>query len=269
MRVANARMYAVNPTVAEAWRSLLRWVVERAQVDVEVIDYPAPQPLPALWQRDDLGCAFMCGFPLSRAKPVPVVLAAPIPSPAAYRGEAVYWTNLVARKDGAVRAIEDSFGRRIAFTTPDSQSGYQAMRAFFAPYAKERGSPLFATAAGPLVTPRRVVEAVLAGDADLGPVDSYAFDLMQHHEPDLIAPLKVVAITPRTPIPPLVGAATLAPLDATRLRDALASVEPAPDLVAVREALLLRGFAPVTAATYDALRAAAAAADAAGYPVLE
>jgi len=269
MRVANARMYSVNPAVTEAWRSVLRWVIERAQVELEVIDYPAPQPLPALWQRDDLGCAFMCGFPLSHASPVPVVLAAPVPSPAAYRGEAVYWTNLIARNDGKVRTIDDAFGRRIAFTTPDSQSGYQAMRAFFAPHARQRGSPLFATTVGPLVTPRRVVESVLAGEADLGPVDSYAFDLMRHHEPDLIAPLNVIAATMRTPIPPLVGAASLAPHDATRLRDALALVESAPDLAETRQALLLHGFAPVKAATYGGLRSTAAAADAAGYPVLE
>lgn len=269
MRVANARMYSVDATVAEAWRSLLQWVVQRAGVDCQVIDYPPPQTLPALWQRDDLGCAFMCGFPLSRATPPPLVLAAPVPSPGAYAGRPVYWSNVVARNDGRVRTIEDAFGRRMAYTTTDSQSGYQAIRSFFAPFAQRRGAPLFSAVIGPLVTPRRVVEAVLAGEADAGPVDSYAFDLMQRHEAAWMSPLHVIADTPPTPIPPLVGAAGIDEADAQKLRDALLSVALAPALERTRETLLLQGFAPISPAAYGVLAEAAAAATAIGYPRLE
>ena len=269
MRIANARMYSVDAATAEAWRSLLAWVVAEAGVDAEVIDYPAPQPLSALWARPDLACAFMCGYPMTRTVPGPVVLAAPLPSPEAYGGEPVYWTNLVARKDGPVRGIEDVFGRRMAFTTWDSQSGYHAPRFLFAPHARERGGELFAATVGPLVTPRRVIESVIAGEADVGPVDSYAFDLIQRHEASWISSIAVVARTMRTPIPPLVGAPQLPQVEARRLTDALLSVGEAPELAAIRDALLLRGFAPVPRAKYDVLRLAADAADMLGYPRLE
>jgi ABC-type phosphate/phosphonate transport system substrate-binding protein len=268
MRVANARMYSVNAATTEAWRSLLSWVVAQAGVDGEVIDYPPPQPLPALWARDDLGCAFMCGYPLSQAMRAHTVLAAPIPSPPTYGGQAVYWTNLVARRDGPVQALSDAFGRRMAYTTPESQSGYQAPRVLFAAHAREHGSPLFAAMVGPLITPRRVVEAVLAGDADIGPVDSYAFDLMRRHEPAWLEPLAVIAATVPMPIPPLVGAPAVAKTDASRLRRALLSVADAPELGATREALLLRGFAAVSHSTYAVLQDAARSADALGYPRL-
>lgn len=258
-------MYTVNAATREAWDALLRWVISCAGVAYEVIDYPPPQPLPALWSRADLGCAFMCGYPLSRADPAPTVLAAPIPSPPAYRGEAVYWTNLVARSDGPVRSLADAFGKRMAYTTPESQSGYQAPRELF---ARQERTPLFSAIVGPLVTPRRVVEAVLAGDADAGPVDSYAFELMQRHEPEWLAPLLVVATTPRTPIPPLVGAANLPAEDARRLTAALLAVGGAGELADVRDALLLQGFAPACATDYAVLREAAQAADALGYPAL-
>jgi ABC-type phosphate/phosphonate transport system substrate-binding protein len=261
-------MYAVDAEAADAWRTVLRWVIDRAGVDAEVIDYPPPQPLPALWARDDLGCAFMCGYPISQSSVPPIVLAAPLPSPPAYVGRPEYWTNIVARSDGPVRALEDTFGRRMAYTTPDSQSGYQALRVLLAPRARERGAPLFASMVGPLITPARVVESVLAGDADAGPVDSYAFDLMKHHDAGAMAALAVVASTPPTPIPPLVGASNLPPEEAGRLRAALLCVAAAGELAAVREALCLRGFASATAASYDVLRKAAEAATAAGYPVL-
>jgi ABC-type phosphate/phosphonate transport system substrate-binding protein len=260
-------MYAVTPTVAQAWRSLLTWVIERAQVRCEVIEYPSPQPLPALWSRDDMGCAFMCGYPFAHANPQPVILAAPVPSPPAYRGRPVYWTNVVARSDGPLRTIEDTFGKRMAFTTPDSQSGYQAIRALLAPSA--HGAALFAELVGPLVTPRRVIEAVVAGEADAGPVDSYAFDLLQRHEPGLMAPLRVIATTlPTTPIPPLVAAPGIAPADADRLREALLAAGSAAALGEARASLLLRGFAAVAAREYESFRYASQAATVMGYPAL-
>jgi ABC-type phosphate/phosphonate transport system substrate-binding protein len=182
----------------------------------------------------------------------------------------VYWTNLVARKGGPIRVLADAFGKRMAFTTADSQSGYHAPRFMFVSRAVERDSrSLFGATVGPLITPRRVVKAVLEGEADIGPVDSYAFDLLRKHEPGWMAPLDVIETTMRTPIPPMVGAASLPAEDAKRLTDALLSVAEATELADVRDALLLRGFAPATAEQYAILRRAAEAATKLGYPRLE
>jgi ABC-type phosphate/phosphonate transport system substrate-binding protein len=249
MKVMNARMYSVSAAASAAWRVLLQWVAGRAGIDAEVIDYPAPQPLPALWARDDVAGAFMCGYPFSRAVPQPIALAAPVPSPPAYDGRAQYWTCVVARDDSGIRTLRDTLGRRMAYTTPDSQSGYQALRALVA--AQKRA---FAAMIGPLVTPRRVVEAVLSGEADAGPVDSYALDLLRSHEPQLVAPLRVVATTPPTPIPLLVASPTLGAREADRLRQALLAVEHAASLADARAALLLRRFAAVDAQAYAVLR---------------
>jgi len=249
MKVMNARMYAVDTATAAAWSAVFRWVIDRADVDAEVIDYPAPRPLPALWARDDLAAVFMCGHPFSRAPSQPIAVAAPVPSLPAYRDEPVYWTCIVARSDGGIRSLPDAFSRRMAYTTPDSQSGYLALRALVA------GNPHpFSAMVGPLVTPRRVVEAVAAGEADAGPVDSYALDLMRLHEPELVAPLHVVATTPPSPIPLLVASPGVPAAEIHRLRAALADVEHAAALADARAALLLRRFAAVEARAYEVLR---------------
>ena len=124
--IANARMYAIDAVTGAHWRVLLQWVIARAGIDCEVIDYPPPLPLSALWTRDDLGCAFMCGYPLMHAVPAPVVLAAMRPSGAHYRHQPTYWTDLVVRADSPLLTASDALGRRLAYTTEDSQSGYQA-----------------------------------------------------------------------------------------------------------------------------------------------
>lgn len=263
--IACARMYAINATVAAAWRELLEWVVARAGVPCEIIDYPAPLPLPALWSRPDLGCAFMCGYPLTRADPRPVVLAAPIPSPARYHGEPIYWSDLVVRTDASYTRIEHTFDRRFAFTTEESQSGYQGPRRFLAPHARARGGTLFAAAVGPVFTPRGVIEVIMAGDADIGPLDSYAHDLLRHHEPAVASRLRVVATTAPTPIPPLVAAVGSDDATVAALRTSLLTVAAADALKTVRTALLLQGFAPVTVADYDVLTDNARAADRLGY----
>jgi ABC-type phosphate/phosphonate transport system substrate-binding protein len=265
---ANARMYAVNEPTAAAWRALLEWVIARAEVPCEIIEYPPPQPLSALWAREDLGCAFMCGYPLARTAPTPVVLAAPVPSPATYGGAAVYWTDFIVRADSPMWALTDIFGRRFAFTDEASQSGYQAPRAFLASYAKVRGSPLFAATVGPLITPRRVIEAVLDGRVDAGPLDSYVHDLIRAHEPEVAARLRTIASTIPTPIPPLVAAPNIAPADAMRLRQALLAVGQALELAPVRAALLLKEFVSMPVERYDDLLAQSRVADALDYPRL-
>ena len=265
---ANARMYSLNPALTTAWRTVLEWVIAHAGVEAAVIDYPAPQPLPALWARSDMACAFMCGYPFALAQRQPQLLAAPLPSPARYGGRPIYCTDLVVRADSDIATLADVWGQRLAFTTPESMSGYQAPRRFFAAEAAARGGKLFASVVGPLLTPRGVVDALLAGQADVGPLDSYAHDLLRRHEPQLAARLRVIASTPLTPIPALVGAAGMDPDVAERLRAALLEVGSAPALAEARTSLLLRGFARVEPSGYHAGLLAAAQADALGYTQL-
>jgi hypothetical protein len=138
MLIANARMYAVNASVAAAWRSLLEWTVARADVPCEVIDYPAPAPLPALWARPDVGCVFMCGYPIATAQPPPRILAAPIPAPLRYCNRPVYCTDIIVRADAplkqlpghpwtSVRLHDAGFAVGIPGATPSSRSPLQGI----------------------------------------------------------------------------------------------------------------------------------------------
>ena len=63
--IANARMYAVTPAAEAAWRTILERAAARSGVPLTYMPYPAPAPLEALWRREDLGLAFMCGWPFA------------------------------------------------------------------------------------------------------------------------------------------------------------------------------------------------------------
>ncbi len=161
--IANARMYAVDAAVDARWHELFAWIAARAGVALQVVEHPAPSPLRALWERNDLGAAAMCGYPLaswrddSHRQPLPI--AAPVPAPTRFGGHAVYWTDIVVHADASFHSIDDLAGTRFGWTVEDSQSGYQAPRRLFAQRALARGGRFFAATVGPLVTPRRVVAA--------------------------------------------------------------------------------------------------------------
>ena len=263
--VANARMYAATPDAAAAWAALFRWAAERSGVALDLLSHPAPAPMAALWGRGDLGAAFMCGRPWTRAEPRPVPVAAPVPAPARYGGLPRYCTDIAVRDDSAFRTLEDTFGGRIGYTIEESQSGFNALRHHLLGYRTAARPRLYGESVGPLLTPRGVVDALLAGRIDAGPIDGYSLDLMRRDPADPAHRLRVVASTDFAPIPFLVASPRAPEAAVGRLRAAFLAVAGEPALAAIRERLLLAGFAPVDPSAYDVLTDWDRAALEAGY----
>jgi ABC-type phosphate/phosphonate transport system substrate-binding protein len=267
MRIANARMYAVTPKVRDAWRALFDWVGRHAGVALDYIDHAAPAPLEALWARDDLAAAFMCGYPFGRAAPKPSIVAAPIPSPPRYCGAPVYCTDFVVRADSPYLQVSDTFGGKIGWTVSHSQSGFNAVRHHLLRYRREGSERMFSQSVGPLVTPRKVIEALLDRTIDVGPLDSFVHDLLMRHEPHTAAQLRTVESTAMTPIPPLIASPSTPLETIERLRQSLLAVSIDPEAAPILQPLLLAGFALVDPADYDSLVTQAHEAEAAGYPL--
>jgi ABC-type phosphate/phosphonate transport system substrate-binding protein len=262
---ANARMYSVNPQAAATWKELFVWLSSESGVELDILDHAFPLPLSDLWSRADLACAFMCGFPFMLAKHRPRPVAAPVPAKAPIAGRPVYATCLVVRADSDFHSIEDTFGGRLGYTVEDSHSGYNALRHHLLPYYRQRGAKLYRESIGPLTTPRRVIEALLAGDIDVGPLDSYALDLMLHHQPELGSQVQVVATTDPAPIPFLVASTGCPDEIVSRLQTTLANFAGTPACVGLRDRLRLDAFAHVVLEDYDLMLRWDAEARAAGY----
>jgi ABC-type phosphate/phosphonate transport system substrate-binding protein len=246
--IANARMYSVSPEAAALWRRLLTAVIEHAGVDATLIEHTEPAPINELWQRPDKAAVFMCGLPFSRSHPRPELIAAPVPSPPEFRGLPEYWSEMVVRKDSTFQTIADTFGGRIALTVPDSQSGCLAALYYLMTVAD--GFPPYREVITPRVTPLGAMSAVIEGAADVAPIDSYAFCLLQKYRSDLTSQLRTIGRTAHTPIPPLVASSGgLETLQAAFLEaHRIASLAP------LMAGLLLERFVRPDPASYDALR---------------
>ncbi len=201
--IANARMYSVSSEVAELWRALFGLMIERSGLTISIVEYPPPNPLGELWARNDLAGVFMCGLPFSFAHPQPSLIAAPVPAPPEFQGRPCYWSELVVRKDSPFQVPGDAFGRRVAFTAADSQSGYAAALSYF--MANAARTPLFSEVVAPRVTPSGALAAVIDGSAEIAPIDAYAYRLLKRYRPDLTAEVRSVGRTASTPIPVLVA----------------------------------------------------------------
>jgi ABC-type phosphate/phosphonate transport system substrate-binding protein len=246
--IANARMYSVSPEAAALWRKLLAAVVAHAGLDITLVEHTEPAPINELWQRSDKAAVFMCGLPFSRSDPRPELIAAPVPSPAAFRSMPEYWSEMVVRRDSDFHTIEDTFGGRIALTVPDSQSGCLAALYYLMTAANR--FPPYGEVITPKVTPLGAMSAVIDGAADVAPIDSYAFCLLQKYRSDLTSELRTIGRTARTPIPPLV--ASVAGLQT--LQAAFLEAHRIAAIVPLMADLLLERFVRPDPSAYDALR---------------
>jgi ABC-type phosphate/phosphonate transport system substrate-binding protein len=257
-------MYAVSPSAEAAWRELLARVADDAGVPLAYLPWPAPKPLEELWRRDDLGAVFMCGFPLALGIAPNAPLAAPIPAASWAGGKAVYRTDFIVRAESRFRTLTETFSGTFGWTVAHSHSGFNAPRHHLLAYRAGRDR-VYAHSRGNLVTARNVLDAVIDGSIDCGPLDAYWHALLARHAPELVARVRVIESSELAPIPAFVTSSTLPDRARDRLRSAFLGAATRPWFAGPREDLALTGFALAESADYAITLARDSEARAAGY----
>ena len=265
--ISNARMYAVTPEAEAAWRDLLGRIAALAGVDLAYTPYPAPQPLEVLWRRPDLGCVFMCGYPIALDLAEIVPIAAPIPAAAWAGGRPLYRSDLIVRAESSYGRLEDTFGGTVGWTVEHSHSGFNALRHHLLAYRAPGQAQVFRHTVGGLVTARKILDGVVEGTIDVGPLDGYWHLLIRRYRPDLLARIRVLASTDLAPIPAFVASAGTAPGIVEALRQAFGAAARETWFRPFGEALCLDGFAAVDRSSFSTTLQWAREAEAAGYGV--
>jgi ABC-type phosphate/phosphonate transport system substrate-binding protein len=262
-RIANARMYSVAPGAAAAWRRLFEWVASESGVPLEIIDHAFPAKLEELWERPDLAAAFICGLPFAKDPRALVPIVAPIPLAPRYGGKPVYFTDFIVKNESPYRTLADTFGKRLAYTIQSSHSGYNAVRHHMLRYRTPERPHLYAETVGPVFTPRRALEALVAGATDVAPLDSLCHDLLRLYEPEMTRQTRIIESTDPWPVPLLVATP-----GSDREQAALLTRTFTRAPAELCRPLALSGFAPAEAKTYAGMPGTEEQAVRAGYPVL-
>ncbi len=214
-----------------------------------------------IWRDPNLLFGQACGYPLIVDDTLDLqVIALPIyDTPGSGCSNATHTSVLVARSNDGRRSLGDYRGTRAAINDPRSNTGMNLFRATLAPIAE---TSAFFDSVVQTGSHRASVEAIVAGDADIAAIDAVTYATLVRHEPDLTAPLKIVARSPASPTLPFVTAATTSIETIAALRLALQQVMTDPHLAEDRAMLGLAGvitangeaLAPIRALEQTAIR---------------
>jgi len=213
--------------------------------------------------------AFICGLPYSEKfdrpdRPVEL-LGAPVMAAARYRGEPVYFTDVVVRQDSPVARFADLRGKVWAYNGEESNSGYVMPRDHLIKLGETKGYFARAVASG---SHQRSLQMVLDGEADASGIDSTVLELEQEQRRELAGALRTVESIGPYPIPPVVVGSRVPEATKRRLRAALLAMHEDPEGRAILGAGLVARYVPVADADYDPIREMVRRATAAGFPVL-
>jgi ABC-type phosphate/phosphonate transport system substrate-binding protein len=201
----------------------------------------------ALWSAPDLLFAQACGYPLMGAWSDRLrYLATPCYAAPGCDGPN-YCSFLVVPAGSAAQRVEDLRGTRCSINARISHSGYNALRAHFAPLARD--GRFF----GEVLVSGGHSESIAqlgAGDVDIAAIDCVTYALLSRCRPHAIAATRIIGRTTSAPGLPYVTRANADPVLVRRLQAGLAQVFSDPSLADLRASLLLSGLDTLPPGSY-------------------
>ncbi len=264
-QVVGLPMYAGNKVGVEAlWQQIASRLRDRGLGGIPDL-LAWPDDYLAHWREPALLLSQACGFPLTTALrgQVRVVGAFRYDVPG-YEG-VLCRSQLVVRAQDPAAALADFRGRRVAYNSTDSQSGYNSLRALIAPMTHD--GIFFAShleTGGHL----KSVLAVQGGLADIASIDCVSLAEFRKHRPDATRGIRVLGESAAYPGLPLITAASTGDATLAALRNVIAQAVRDPDLTSLWQDLFVTGFEPLDEAAYRICSAMQDGALALGYPAL-
>ncbi|WP_419963623.1 phosphate/phosphite/phosphonate ABC transporter substrate-binding protein [Pantoea vagans] len=232
-------MYALHPPATRALMQAVVTLLAQHDTDAQPV---WPDDLLAHWRDDRLLLSQTCGYPLVSQLPA-VQLVGTFHYQAAGCSGRDYRSWLVARDKQATLA--DFNGQRAVANSPDSQSGYNALR-FVAALQGVTFSQLLLSGGH-----RKSLGTLRDSQADIAAIDCVSWALMARYAPDELRGLHIIGETPAAPGLPLITAASTSAARLATLRMALHQLVSDPAWRGVCDDNLISGFSSVQRDDYQ------------------
>jgi phosphonate transport system substrate-binding protein len=202
----------------------------------------------------EIDLCWICGLPYvdkaeRGAEIAPCV--APVMDHPRYRGDAVYFSDVVVRADSPVRAFTDLQGQSWAYNEPQSHSGFNVVRYHLASQGLRWDFFGNLVEAG---SHQAALEMILAGGAAGAAIDSSVLEAELRARPGLAENLRIVLTLGPSPSPPWVVSTQLSPRLRARLTDCLTSLHRSPVGAAILASWGIARLQPVDDAFYEPIR---------------
>lgn len=183
----------------EDWRY---YMIRQLGVSVEFTQRDSYRETMDLLRLNQLDFAWVCDYPYLHLRNLLRLLVVPL-----YRGNPTYHSYLIVNaRDKESRSMGDLRGKLFAYADPYSNSGYLVPR--YQIHLLGENPEAFFKKSFFTWSHRKVVEAVAAGLAHGGAVDSYVWDTLATLEPELTERTRVVWTSPGYGFPPIVAHTT-------------------------------------------------------------
>jgi ABC-type phosphate/phosphonate transport system substrate-binding protein len=206
--------------------------------------------LDALWGAPDLLFTQTCGYPLFGAWAGRMrYVATPRHATDGCDGPN-YCSFIVVPARSAAQRLEDLRGARCSVSARISHSGYNALRALFAPRAKDgRFFGSVSLSGGHAES----VAQLAAGEVDVAAIDCVSYALLSRCRAHVVRRTRIIGRTASAPGLPYATHPDAPPELVARLRAGLARAFADPELAHTRSILLLAGFDVLPDASYDCM----------------
>jgi phosphonate transport system substrate-binding protein len=227
-----------------SWRTYLEARLEHA---VQFVQRRTYREIIDLLLAQNLEFAWICGYPYVRHRAELDLVAVPLSD-----GKPTYHSYLIVPGSNAsTRSLLDLRGKVFAFSDPDSNSGF-----LYPNYRllelRERPDAFFGKAFFTWAH-RKTVEAIAAGLAHGGAVDSYVWETLKRLRPEIGTQTRVAASSPAFGHTPFVAHRGIAPAARMALRQALTGMRESSEGARLLARLNLDGFVPGSDALYDGI----------------
>lgn len=194
--------------------------------------------------------AWICSFPFAKYRDSKFLglLAVPV-----FEGKPLYRSYIIVPKGSTAKSIMDLERKVFAYSDPDSNSGYIVPRAML--HEIGRNADSFFRHTFFTYSHTETIEAVAQQVAEGAAVDSYVWEYLNKHQPELTEKTQIIQRSRTYGFPPLVYRTSVDPDLRKRMSDALMTMDYDAEGRALLNELMLDGFISVTPDLYDDVHA--------------
>ena len=215
-----------------------------------------------LFDRGEIQILWLCGLPYVHKADLREsdmeLLAVPVPADLRSQGRAVYFSDVIVKKQSPFQTFEDLRGASWAYNEPRSHSGYNVVRAYLGERGETAGFFARVVESGAHQTS---VQMILDGDVDGSAIDSTVLEWLQQRNVSIREQTRVIQTLGPSPIPPWVVAKRVPESIRRQLRALLLRMGDDPLGRSILDEAGLLGFSDAQDSDYDPIRRMARVAD--------
>ena len=255
-RTGRALNFGLTPVILDDRQKFLRqwgeWMGDKLSHDIHFSQRSKYREIMDLLLNRQLDLAWVCGYPYVTEKANVRLLAIPL-----YAGRPKYHSLIITGADDPeVKQFGDLENRVFAFSDPDSNSGYLYPKYRIQQHFNSTPEQFFARSFFTW-SHQNTIEAVAAGLARGGAVDSYVWDQVKRLRPDLVAQTRVIETSPAFGFPPLVTHKNIDDDLFNNLQDYFVNMDQTRNGQQILQSLGLDGFQKGAPELFDSIQAMA------------